>query len=95
MYTAFKNAKSKKEMKDSLRSLIDFASYHFGTVENYIDEIGYNDKDSFKLAFDNFIAKLELFQKLYNAGKIKSADALMLFVSNWLKSYTDQLKELK
>jgi len=95
VYTAFSKGKSKKEMKDSLRSLIDFASYHFGAVESYIDEIGYSDKDSFKLAFDNFIAKLESFQKLHNAGKVKSADALMLFASNWLKAYTEQIKDLK
>lgn len=94
VYTAFKAAKSKKEMKDSLRSLIDFASYHFGTVESFIDQTGYSDKDSFKLAFEYFIAKLESFQKLHAAGKVKSADGLMLFLSNWLKAYSAQLKDL-
>lgn len=94
LYTAFRSAKSKKEMKESLRSLIDFASYHFGSVESYIDESGLAGKDSFKADFDNFIAKLELFQKLFVAGKVKTADSLMLYVSNWLKAYTEKIKGL-
>lgn len=94
LYTAFRSAKSKKEMKESLRSLIDFASYHFGSVESYIDESGLGGKESFKADFDSFIAKLELFQKLYVAGKVKTADSLMLYVSNWLKAYTEKIKEL-
>ena len=94
LYTAFRSAKSKKEMKESLRSLIDFASYHFGSVESYIDESELAGKDSFKADFDNFIAKLELFQKLFVAGKVKTADSLMLYVSNWLKAYTEKIKGL-
>ena len=94
LYTAFRSAKSKKEMKESLRSLIDFASYHFGSVESYIDESGLAGKDSFKADFDSFIAKLELFQKLFVAGKVKTADSLMLYVSNWLKAYTEKIKGL-
>ena len=94
LYTAFRSAKSKKEMKESLRSLIDFASYHFGSVESYIDESGLGGKDSFKADFDSFIAKLELFQKLFVAGKVKTADSLMLYVSNWLKAYTEKIKGL-
>lgn len=94
VYTTFRANKSKKEIKDTLRSLSDFAQYHFGTVEGYADESGYADAAAIKQSFKNFSAKINDFAKLYADGKVKSADALMLFMSNWMKADIEQMKLL-
>ncbi len=94
VYTTYRANKSKKEIKDAIRSLIDFASYHFGTVEGYADESGFKDSKQMKQTFKNFIDKIGEFQTLYNNGKIKSADGLMLFIRNWMENNIMTMKQL-
>ncbi|MBR5643526.1 MAG: PAS domain S-box protein [Salinivirgaceae bacterium] len=94
VYTTFRANKSKKEMKDTLRSLSDFAAYHFGTIEGYADESGFSDAKQMKQSFKDFSAKINDFAKLYTDGKVKSADALMLFMNNWMKANFAQMKLL-
>ena len=94
VYTTFRAGKSKKEIKEAVRSLADFASYHFGTVEGYVDESGYSDKKQLKQSFNDFIAKINEFLGLLSDGKIKSADGLMLFMTKWIKNDIDQMKLL-
>ena len=81
-------------MKDTLRSLSDFAAYHFGTIEGYADESGFSDAKQMKQSFKDFSAKINDFAKLYADGKVKSADALMLFMNNWMKADFAQMKLL-
>ena len=94
VYTTFRANKPKKEIKEAVRSLADFASYHFGTVEGYADESDYSDKKQLKLSFKDFSAKINEFLSLLNNGKIKSADGLMLFMSKWIKNDIEQMKLL-
>lgn len=94
VYTTFRANKSKKEMKDTLRSLSDFAAYHFGTIEGYADESGFSEAKQMKQSFKDFSAKISDFAKLYADGKVKSADALMLFMNNWMKADFAQMKLL-
>jgi methyl-accepting chemotaxis protein len=94
VYTTFRANKPKKEMKDTLRSLSDFAAYHFGTIEGYADESGFSDAKQMKQSFKDFSAKINDFAKLYADGKVKSADALMLFMNNWMKADFAQMKLL-
>ena len=94
VYTTFRANKPKKEMKDTLRSLSDFAAYHFGTIEGYADESGFSEAKQMKQSFKDFSAKINDFAKLYADGKVKSADALMLFMNNWMKADFAQMKLL-
>lgn len=94
VYTTFRANKSKKEIKESLRSLIDFASYHFGNVEGYADESSFDGKKQLKHSFDEFLNKINEFLNLYTDGKIKSADGLMLYMNKWTESDIEQMKNL-
>lgn len=94
VYTTFRAGKSKKEIKEAVRSLADFASYHFGTVEGYVDESEFSDKKQLKQSFNDFIAKINEFLGLLSDGKIKSADGLMLFMTQWIKNDIEQMKLL-
>ena len=94
VYTTYRANKSKKEIKDTIRSLIDFASYHFGTVEGYAEDSNFKDVKSMKQTFRNFIDKVNEFLTLYNNGKIKSADGLMLFIRNWMSTNITTMKQL-
>lgn len=92
-YAAFRAEKSKKELKDSLRSLIDFAAYHFGTISAFLDETNFENKKTIKQHFKVFTTKLNEFQELYINGKIKSADGLMLYMTNWFKQDIELMKD--
>ena len=94
VYTTFRAGKSKKEIKESVRSLADFASYHFGTVEGYVEESDFSDKKQLKQSFNDFVAKINEFLNLLSDGKIKSADGLMLFMTKWIKNDIEQMKLL-
>ena len=94
VYTTFRANKPKKEIKETLRSLIDFASYHFGIVEGYADESAFDGMKQLKHSFDEFLDRINEFLNLYNDGKIKSADSLMLYMNKWTKSDIEQMKDL-
>ena len=94
VYTTFRAGKSKKEIKEAVRSLADFASYHFGTVEGYVEESDFADKKQLKQSFNDFVAKINEFLSLLGDGKIKSADGLMLFMTKWIKNDIEQMKLL-
>ena len=94
VYTTFRANKPKKEIKETLRSLIDFASYHFGIVEGYADESAFDGMKQLKHSFEEFLGKINEFLNLYTDGKIKSADGLMLFMNKWTESDIEQMKNL-
>ncbi len=94
VYTTFRANKPKKEIKDSIRSLIDFAQYHFGIVEGYADDSDFTGKKDIKQSFKNFVAKIGEFQNLYADNKIKSADGLMLYMNKWMNANIELMKKL-
>jgi methyl-accepting chemotaxis protein len=61
--------KNKKEIKENLRSFIDFASYHFGNEEQYFDQFGFNDSESHGVEHQKFLKEVKQLQSDYSGGK--------------------------
>jgi hemerythrin-like metal-binding protein/PAS domain S-box-containing protein len=61
--------KNKKDIKENLRSFIDFASYHFGNEEQYFDQFGFNDSESHGVEHQKFLKEVKQLQSDYSGGK--------------------------
>lgn len=98
VYAAFRQDKNKKEIKENLKSFIDFASYHFGKEEQYFEQFGFKEAKNHTDEHQTFIKKVKQFQTDYNANKIKFLDDIMTYIKEWLFNHltnTDsQYKEI-
>ncbi len=84
MFASFKLDKNKKEIKENIRSFMDFASYHFGNEENYLEKFNFEFTKEHSADHKQFIKTLSQFQKDYAANKIKFLDHSMESIKKWL-----------
>lgn len=98
VYAAFRNNKNKKEIKDNLKSFIDFASYHFGKEEQYFAQLGFEEAKEHTAEHQAFLKKIKQFQTDYNTNKVKFLDEIMNYIKEWLfihiTSFDSKYKEL-
>lgn len=84
LFANLKNDKSKKEIKESLKSFIDFTSYHLSVKEKYFEDFDYPQKDSYVSNYQKFIKEMEQFQKDYLSSKVKFLDDIVNKMKGWL-----------
>lgn len=84
VYTAFRQDKTKKETKELIKNLIDFASYHFGNEEQYFEQFGFNEAAAHTKEHNEFLDELQKFQEDFNKNKVKFLDDIMSFIKKWL-----------
>jgi len=87
LYISFKKGKTKKEIKDNLKNLIDFASYNFGKEEQYFEQFKFELAEQHIQEHQAFIKKLKQFQKDYNSNKVKFLDDIMTYIKEWLYNH--------
>lgn len=87
LYASLLAGKSKKDIKDQLKELIDYAGYHFSTEERYFDEFGYHNTKEHRMEHQKFIDELLNFQADFNAGKIRFLDDFAFFFENWISTH--------
>jgi len=84
MYASFKFDKNKKEIKENIRSFMDFASYHFGNEENYLEKFNFEFAKEHSADHKLFLKTLSQFQIDYAANKVKFLDNTMESIKKWL-----------
>ncbi len=84
LYVGFKKEKGKKEIKELLKGLSDYTSYHFSTEENYFKEFSYADAKAHIKEHQVFIKEITNFQNDFNRGKVRFLDDFMTFVKSWI-----------
>jgi len=87
VHQAFVQNKNKKEIKEIIRSLIDFASYHFGNEEQYFEQFGYEKAKEHIALHKAFVKELTSLQNEYSSGKLKFTDKTMKFIREWLPEH--------
>jgi methyl-accepting chemotaxis protein len=87
LYVSLRGDKPKKEVKENFRSLIDFASYHFGNEENYFDEFDFDEKKSHVSDHKAFINQISSLQSAFQANKPVSYESLLQFLHNWFDNH--------
>lgn len=84
LYAAFVNDKGKKEIKEIIKGLVDYASYHFSIEENYFNEFSYSDKKFHIAEHQVFLKEITNFQNDFNKGKVRFLDDFVNFVKSWI-----------
>ncbi len=87
MHASLKQGKNKKEVKDNIRSFVDFASYHFGNEEQYFNQFGFEDAKEHKQEHKAFVKEILQFQSDYSTNKIKFLDDIMQYIKKWLHKH--------
>ena len=87
LYEAFVQEKSKKEIKELLKNMTDFTSYHFSTEERYFKQFGYENTIYHTQEHKLFIDKISDFRKAYQAGKNFDTAEIMLFMKQWIENH--------
>ncbi|HPW66840.1 MAG TPA: bacteriohemerythrin [Salinivirgaceae bacterium] len=84
LYEAFIAERSKKEIREIIKNLSDFSSYHFNTEERYFKQFGYENASEHQLSHKLFTDELTKFSKAYQAGKSFDTIEFMLFLQSWI-----------
>lgn len=84
---SFRQDKTKKEIKENIRSFVDFASYHFGNEENYFEQYNFELAENHIAEHKKFIKEIKQFQEDYKANKVKFLDEIMTFIKEWLYNH--------
>ncbi|HOG19699.1 MAG TPA: bacteriohemerythrin, partial [Salinivirgaceae bacterium] len=84
LYEAFIAERSKKEIREIIKNLSDFSSYHFSTEERYFKQFGYENASEHQQSHNLFTDKLTKFSKAYQAGKSFDIKEFMLFLQSWI-----------
>ncbi|MBE9466735.1 MAG: bacteriohemerythrin [Bacteroidetes bacterium] len=87
LFVAFKKEKGKKEIKEIIKGLSDYASYHFSTEENYFNKFSFSDTKSHINEHQVFIKEIINFQNDFNKGKVRFLDDFMTFVKSWIVNH--------
>ncbi len=84
MYSNLKQGKSKKEIKESLNSFIDFASYHLGVKEDYFVKFNYEKQQDAVKEYKIFVDKIHQFQTDYLSNKVLFLNDTMNYIKEWV-----------
>ncbi len=71
-------------LSDLVHGLIDYASTHFRTEEDYMAKFGYAGYQEHEAEHDRFVGKVLDYQSQLNVGGVVSAPELMAFLKDWL-----------
>jgi methyl-accepting chemotaxis protein len=87
VYIGLRTEKPKKDVKESLKMLVDFSAWHFSNEERYFDEFAFKNRKEHAQKHKEFHDKLTLFSKQFQAGKVKFYDETMQYIKNWIETH--------
>jgi hemerythrin-like metal-binding protein/PAS domain S-box-containing protein len=87
LYSAFKQGKAQKELKQILKDLITYTGYHFKTEERYFTEFNYVDANNHIAEHKKLVEKIVDFQKQLEAGNVALSYDVMNFLKDWLEKH--------
>ena len=87
VYIGLRTDKPKKEIKETLKMLVDFTAWHFSNEERYFEEYKFENTESHKASHKAFIDHIDGFRKKYQAGRIKFYDDVMRFLKAWIENH--------
>ncbi|NOZ48212.1 MAG: bacteriohemerythrin [Chlorobi bacterium] len=90
-YKEFGAKKTKKQLKDTLKSILDYSAYHFGTEENYFETFNYKDTIAHQKLHKEFIKKISDFQNDYSSGAKNINSEFLNYLQEW---FVDHIKNI-
>lgn len=87
LYVGLRTDKPKKEIKELLKMLVDYTSWHFSNEERYFEQFGFEFSNKHCADHKEFVSHLNDFRKKYQAGRIKFYDDVMRYIKNWIEDH--------
>ncbi len=84
LHKAMKEGKSKMVLRDIIKGLVEYTKVHFGTEEKYFDKFGYPESQEHIKEHNDFVKKVQEFQKEFEEGKSLVSIEIMNFLKDWL-----------
>ena len=84
LYDAMTTGKGRDHVGKTLAELIDYTVYHFAVEEDLMDRYGYDKTDNHKNKHNDFVARVQVLQRDYEAGKLTVIVDTMSFLQSWL-----------
>ncbi len=84
LHKAMKEGKSKVVLGDIIKGLLDYTKVHFGTEEKYFDKFGYPESEAHIKEHNDFVKKVQEFQKQFEEGKSLLSIEILNFLKDWL-----------
>ncbi len=87
LYIGLRTDKPKKEIKETLKMLVDFSAWHFSNEERYFEEFEFENADVHTENHKKFLTQIDSFRKKYQTGRIKFYDDVMRFIKVWIETH--------
>jgi len=84
LYRSFKNEIPKEELNENISKLLDYADYHFGFEEKYLEDFNCSNQDTHKEAHEKFINTVKMYQSRFVEGEINAVYKLIVFLNSWV-----------
>lgn len=87
LHEAMLTRKSKEVLSGIIKSLVDYAGYHFSYEEKFMNKYKYPGYLEHKKEHDDFVVKVIDFQRQQVEGKLMLSMEIMNFLKDWLKNH--------
>lgn len=87
LYEAMLTRKSKEILSGIIKSLVDYAGFHFSFEEKYMKTYNYAGYIDHKKEHDDFVVRVKDFQRQQVEGKLMLSMEIMNFLKDWLKTH--------
>ncbi len=87
IYKAFEIKENQKQIKEMLKTFVDYTAWHFSNEERYFDEFDFEYQESHKKAHNTFTSKVQDFVKKYDRGRVQAHQEIMAFIKEWLETH--------
>lgn len=84
LFEAMTQKKGEQAIAKIIRNLVGYTRSHFSTEEMLLKQYAYPDYDAHKKIHDEFVQKIDKFQKDFQAGKLSLTTEMSSFLRNWL-----------
>ncbi|GFO55803.1 hypothetical protein GMSM_28100 [Geomonas sp. Red276] len=86
-YDSFARGASEQELKELVAQLAEYATYHFGCEERFMERVSFPKTAEHKAAHRAFTAKVTEIQRNFDAKKNWLTLELLRFLQNWLTGH--------
>jgi len=87
LHDAMKKGKGSSILDDVLKEMTDYAKYHFGTEEKFMEQFKFPELKEHKEQHHDFINKVGEFTEEMKDSKIGMSLKVMHFLADWLKTH--------
>lgn len=93
IFAAYQSEAKRAQIKEMLKMLIDYTSWHFSNEERYFDEFGFEETEAHKKSHAGFTNEVSKFSKAYDK-RTEQFDDFLQYVKHWIESHftTDDQK---